>query len=288
MAGELTNDLVKLSPRSAKSLDKLVFDFPEVQLSTVQYDEGPVGCTLIYFPKGGKSYIDIRGGMPGIVSYPSTGSDGYTDGVCIAGGSLMGRECIMGTNLAIWREKKYEIMQWGVINGSIIYTGNLKKNRIYPDKDLGLFAFQKLKPNRIYRGQVGAGASASYGQGASFRNVNGIRILCVVVLNAIGNIYKEGEKLYKSSDECELSEGKNTTITVLITDLKLSHNNLKQLARQCHTSMAEVIRPFNTLYDGDTFYACSTDTYDKPNINLYEFFLACSEVVKEAVYTYKI
>jgi hypothetical protein len=41
-----------------------------------------------------------------MVSYPSTSSDGYVDGICIAGGSLMGREAVMGVNLAIWQKKQ--------------------------------------------------------------------------------------------------------------------------------------------------------------------------------------
>jgi L-aminopeptidase/D-esterase-like protein len=179
-------------------------------------------------------------------------------------------------------------MKWGVAAGSIIFSSNLNKNKIYPDKKLGLFALEKLKTNRVYLGQVGAGCSASYGQGAFFGTYNGIKIFCLVVLNAVGSLYNNGSKI-ADPHEVKLESGKNTTITVLVTDDDLRFNDLKQLARQCHTSMAENIKPFNTIYDGDTFYACSLKDSKKlpDDFNMYDFNLKCSEIVRTAILNYK-
>ena len=62
----------------------------------------------------------------------------------------------------------------------------------------------------------------------------------------------------------KIEVGKNTTITVLMTNLKLDSDELKQMAHQVNASMGIMIRPFNTLFDGDIFYSCSTETLTKP------------------------
>jgi L-aminopeptidase/D-esterase-like protein len=51
----------------------------------------------------------------------------------------------------------------------------------------------------------------------------------------------------------------NTTLTVLVTNVRLDNRQLRQLGRQVHTSMARGIQPFQTLTDGDVLFAVSTN-----------------------------
>ena len=53
------------------------------------------------------------------------------------------------------------------------------------------------------------------------------------------------------------SAGRNTTITAVIVDRKIPGVELRQFGRQVHTSMAQVIRPFHTPYDGDILFSIS-------------------------------
>jgi len=61
------------------------------------------------------------------------------------------------------------------------------------------------------------------------------------------------------------------------------------MTNQVNVSIGEVIKPFNTFFDGDTFYSCSTMTRIKPksytkSYKLMKFFIKCSECVKKAIY----
>lgn len=50
----------------------------------------------------------------------------------------------------------------------------------------------------------------------------------------------------------------NTTISLIVTNRKMSPGELQRLAVQVHTSMARGIQPFSTYNDGDTLFAVST------------------------------
>jgi L-aminopeptidase/D-esterase-like protein len=56
---------------------------------------------------------------------------------------------------------------------------------------------------------------------------------------------------------------------VLVTNVALPRDLLRQLGRQTHSSMARAIQPFHTPDDGDTFFTVSTgeiaaDDIDSP------------------------
>ncbi|MFC4564164.1 P1 family peptidase [Nocardiopsis mangrovi] len=53
--------------------------------------------------------------------------------------------------------------------------------------------------------------------------------------------------------------GGNTTLTVLVTNVRLSDPSLPRMARQVHSSMHRAIQPFHTETDGDIMYALTTD-----------------------------
>lgn len=283
-----SNDKINVIPKKSTSDNILIIKFDDIKFSCCEYSEGPVGLTYIDFGKTrAKVYMDIRGGWPAYTNALSTNDKNMIDGICIAGGSMLGLEATSGIIAESLKESKYKT--WKGINGSIIYSKNLRKNKIYPDKELGRFAYNNLS-NKLYYGQVGAGLSASKGQGVSFHEFkNGIKVLSILVNNALGDVYKNNKKINKYSEDLENTEmGTKTTITVLITNLEMDDHELKQMSHQVNCSIAEVIRPFNTFFDGDIFYSCSTCTLEKPkNFNskmMINFYLACSEIVKDSVY----
>jgi hypothetical protein len=50
----------------------------------------------------------------------------------------------------------------------------------------------------------------------------------------------------------------NTTLSLVVTNQKLTYAELQRLAVQVHTSIARAIQPFSTQDDGDTLFALST------------------------------
>jgi L-aminopeptidase/D-esterase-like protein len=49
----------------------------------------------------------------------------------------------------------------------------------------------------------------------------------------------------------------NTTLAILATDVHLSREDLKKVARLAHNGLAKVISPLHTTFDGDIIFALS-------------------------------
>jgi len=283
----ITNDNTKLKP--IKSVSKHFIDllFPNIVVSQCEYKEGPVGLTFIRCDDGFRVHKEIRGGWPGYIDCLSTNDKQICLGINIAGGSLLGLESTTGITAESLKNSNYEY--WTGINGAIIYSGNLEDNKIYPDKDLGRFAFNQ-SDKKLYSGQVGAGLSASHGQGWAYKEIEGIKVLALVVNNALGVVYKDNEIYHNPFDAKDyfldkIKIGKNTTIIVVLTDLDLDVHDLKQMNQQLNVSIGESIRPFNTLSDGDIFYTCSTRKINKKfnHLQRIKLFNEFSNVLKEAI-----
>lgn len=314
----ITNDNLNLVPVVGKTDKVLKFNFPEISIASVQYNEGPTGSTYIRLNVDNANYyMDSRGGAVNTYASDQRRSNRRTiRGICFSGGSIIGLEAKSGC--VIEEMKKINYTDHGKCNvtGATLRSANLDYNYIYPDKNLGRFAVNNLKPdpfkndnnnkseysNEVYLGQVGVGCMAGdgyYGQGAYFKEYKGIKIFVLTGVNALGAIYNEkGEVLrdrwalsgkkspYIYSHNNDISTIENTTLTVVITDLTLNLFELQQLAIQCHTNMAVVIRPFHTIGDGDVLFSVTLNKVNRANIKdfrILEFYDVCSQCAKNAV-----
>lgn len=289
----ITNDNTKLIPVVSKTNKLLTFDFPEISIASVQYNEGPTGCTYIRFNNNkAVFYCDRRGG------YVTTALSDHVRlyknnirGICLTGGSFLGVEAISGCIAEELKNINYINYRDCYIIGGTLHSANLYYNRIYPNKKLGRFAVNNVEQNKIYLGQAGAGCMAGngyYGQGASFRTYKGVKIFALSAVNAAGAIYNEQGQIIRDNKNLynEDNNGKNTTLTIVITDLSLNYFELEQLSIQCHTNMAVVIKPFNTVSDGDVLFGVSLNEINRENIKNFEikeFYKICSEMTNDAV-----
>lgn len=125
------------------------------------------------------------------------------------------------------------------------------------------------------------------GQGGAFRQIGPLKIAVFTVVNALGVIVdrqgqvvrggldrRTGVRTTPAHDAEALLSGtsarlqpkaaapdgltRNTTLSVLVTNVALPRDLLRQLGRQTHSSMARAIQPFQTPDDGDTFFTVST------------------------------
>lgn len=280
----LTNDALELEPKSSVSGHYIGLDFPGIKVAQCEYSEGPVGLTFIHFMRGAKVYMKARGGWPGYIDCLSTNDKQHISGINIAGGSLLGLESTTGLTVESLKSHNYDY--WEGFNGAIIYSGNLLRNKIYPDKRLGRFAYHQ-DDKRLYCGQVGAGLSANHGQGWEYKELGRIRVLVLVVNNALGSVYKNNQVVHHPRGEeiQNIELQKNTTMIVLITNLKMDNDELKQMNQQVNVSIGESIRPFNTFGDGDIFYTCSTEEVpnDLSYLEQIQFYSECSNILKGAI-----
>lgn len=276
------------------------FDFDEFKIGTAEYEKGPTGCTVFYFPKGAYAALDVRGGAAAVreaSSIDELNTWGYVNSIVLAGGSTFGLEAASGVMNEILKIKggKATFETIPSVPSAIVYDFAGRDNSIYPDKELGKIAFNNAKTNEVHVGEKGAGRFVTVGkyfgrefaqksgQGAAYFEIHGIKFFALTVLNAVGNIHNdEGQIIAGSFDKKskkhfdigkEVMLGKknlppqtkeNTTISILITNADVSRIDLKRISVMAHTGMAKSIRPFHTPWDGDTLFVVSTKTKKLP------------------------
>jgi 6-aminohexanoate-oligomer endohydrolase len=265
------------------------FHLPGVHIGTAEYEEGPTGCTVFHFPERGLCEVDVRGGSPGLAGgYP------HIDGLFFGGGSLYGLE--VGAGVAHEILAKRGSGAWdsiACVSGAIIYDYGSRQTIVHPDKQLGAAAFRAAAPGGFANGRHGAGRSATVGkllgskrflaepggQGCAVGRVGDATIGVFTVVNALGGVVAEDGAPMRGFFDSETGQrrtldfifdhhpeeiaglapsgGQNTTVTAVVIDRKLPREELRQFGRQIHSSMAAVIQPFHTIFDGDILFAIS-------------------------------
>ncbi len=275
------------------------FDFDQFEVATAEMPGSETGMTLFRFPTPARAAVDVRGGSAALressVIEPGSAFP-VIDGLVFAGGSTYGLDAASGVMEAIHRERQgqTDFMSIPAVPAAIVYDYSGRNDGVYPNAELGLRAFEKLARNRVTVGGAGAGRNVSVGkvfgrefaessgQGASFIRWGNARFFGLTVLNALGNILDlEGRVIAGNLDRNTGTRETvydravahrsvapevrgNTTVSVLITDLPLSHASLQRLAMMAHVAMGRVIEPFQTPYDGDALFCISTDTTSAP------------------------
>jgi L-aminopeptidase/D-esterase-like protein len=230
-------------PKVSREGPSLKFDFPEMRVGIGEYDEGPTGTTVFYFPGGVKGAVDVRGGSPGDVNAAAL-MDSYesrmVQGVVFSGGSWYGLSAATGVANGI-KEIKAEEGDVDYIAGvvaAIIYdVGGRRYSRITPDDRLGKAALRSATTGSFPLGARGAGRSANQGvyyvrgkgadmyanwphsgQGAAFRTIGPTKIGVFSVVNALGTIVDRSGRVVRC---------KRNTLT---NDCPLIADKLKQFA----------------------------------------------------------
>lgn len=279
----------------------LRFDWPMLSIGTGEYEEGPTGVTVFRFGKKVHGAVDVAGGAPGTVNTDFLRLGYETpdlDAVVFAGGSWYGLEATTAVASQL-KDDRVRSGYWDDIAlsvGAIIYDfGGRRLNEVYPDKRLAQAAARAVKPGVFPLGAHGAGrmamtgglfgCNAHSGQGGAFRQIGTIKIAAFTVVNALGVVTdRDGKPVACNRDPAWPSDitvsqllqqsekhlaapppdthSKNTTVSLVVTNVKMSPAELQRLARQVHSSMTRGIQPFQTMFDGDVLYAVSTDEID--------------------------
>lgn len=294
----------------------LRFDFSEIEIGLAQSEHKDTGCTVVRFPRGSIAAVDIRGGAVAAretANLEESSADAGVDAIVLAGGSTYGLEAASGVMLDLFQERQFngDFSQIPSVPSAIVYDfRNRSDKKVYPNREMGQQAHQNRLRNMIPTGRVGAGTNVwvgkfqeglekeQSGQGAAFSEQDGIKVLCISVVNAMGNILDHQGKIVRGSmapngnrvhfqnqHSTDFSDdlAGNTTISLLVTNLALSRSALKRLAIMTHTSMARVIEPFHTAWDGDVFFAVSTGSLSSNETSEKKAHLLAIETIQKAV-----
>lgn len=289
----ISNDTTTLIPSTTYDNSIFTFNFPSLQVGIAEYKEGPTGCTVFYFPDGVSAAVDLRGGAVGSIE----SNCNWYEAICFSGGSSYGLESAIGVRAELFARRKYKVegMNFPNVSGAVIGDWSNRDNTFYPDKALGRAALLAAKTGIFPLGSCGAGVSARVGgwlsppyesepagQGGAVYQKGSAKLLAFTVVNASGVILnRQGEavrgglnrqtgKRYRVDEVNNVkpmcpSEPSNTTLTLIVTNVKMTEADLQQFAKQVHTSMARAIYPFHTHFDGDVLYAVTTNDENLPD-----------------------
>ena len=289
-----------------------------VRIGNAQSDEGKTGVTVLFFPDGAKTGVDISGGGPASRETPvldPTKEDIAIHAIVLSGGSAYGlaaadgvMKCLEDHHLGY--DTGFSLVP--LVVQSAIYDLSYGSAAIRPDSAMGYAACQKaLDENQPLSGSVGAGTGATVGKLCGMRQsqksgigyhavqIGDLKLGAVVVVNALGDIYAGDKKiaglmnesrtgfldsvaqLYRSTAPKDLFTRTNTTIGAIITNGHFSKAQLTRIAEQARNGYARSIRPVGTLADGDTIYASACGHLVEADINMVGTLAA--EVMAKAI-----
>ncbi len=275
----------------------LEYEFPRLKIGFAEYAEGPTGCTVFLFDQGVVTAVDVRGGMPGVVESEYQ----FHHAICFAGGSLHGLETVSGVRAVLTaKEAPSNPPPLPLVAGAIIFDWIDRRNFVYPDKKLGEAAARTAATGRFYYGKRGAGRWAGIGQGGAYRQVGETNIGVFTVVNALGVVVDRGgrvrtrgprhpsekleDQLARGGRSSVDQQGRHTTLTLVVTNQKWSQNELNQIGKQVHASMARAIQPFHTVRDGDVLFSATTGEVENRDLkSATDFGLIASELAWDAV-----
>ncbi|MBR2970416.1 MAG: P1 family peptidase [Clostridia bacterium] len=268
------------------------------------------GVTAIVFDDGAICGCDVRGGAPGTRETALLGSDKaneHVDAVMLCGGSAYGLAATCGAMealLAAGKGVRVSDKIVPIVPAAVIYDLNDKEYH-YPTSEMGreavIAAAQTVKG-----GKVGAGKGATVGKilghancsksglGVAEVTVDGAKVVAVVVVNAFGDVRKDGKiiagaRMGDTFIDTNMAiamadlnaKNANTTIGCIITDARLTKVQANRLAAIAHNGLAKTIYPVHTEFDGDTLFCASVGDKDVMQIKLQ---VACVEAVERAVW----
>lgn len=233
------------------------------------------GCTVFLFDTPNVAVASVRGGAPGSRELPTLSPGRLVQGVdaiVLSGGSAFGMRCAEGV-VTFLREQKRgfatRVVNVPIVAQAVIY--DLEVGEVaFPEESWGYEAALRAE-EVVKEGTVGAGTGATVGKmygmpwamkggfGSGEAKTSEGAIWAFVVTNALGDVYdpRSGVRLAgsrKEGGEKVMVPPFNTTLAVVVFDLALSREELFSLGSVVHSALATCIRPFGTLYDGDTLF----------------------------------
>ena len=270
-------------------------EMKSLSIGHAQIEKAKTGVTVIYFPNGATVGCDISGGGPASRETPLTNpltADNPVNALVLSGGSAYGLAASDGVMRRLEEEgigydTGYALVP--LVCQSCIFDLNYGSARRRPDADTGYAACDiALEECDDRMGSVGAGTGATVGKllgmqqaqksgiGMHAIQAGNLQIAAIVVVNAFGDIFKDGQKIAGLLDHNrkefldssavmmdifskprDMFTG-NTTIGCIVTNAKFSKAEMNKIASMTRNAYARCIDPVGTMADGDTIYACST------------------------------
>ncbi len=270
-----------------------ICDVGGLTVGHAQDEKGMTGVTAILLGDGAVAGVDVRGAAPGTRETDLLRSENMIEkihAVVLTGGSAFGLDAAGGVMKAL--EEKGVGFDAGafkvpIVCAAVLFDLEIGEPGIRPTARMGYEAALRADTNPA-QGAVGAGKGATVGKlvpgsvpakggigMASMQLPGGGCVAAMVAVNAAGDVVDPAtgitvacgslagrpvhaaEALLEGA-QAEGFAGRNTTIGLVATDVRLTKAQANRLAQVAHDGLARAIRPVHTVADGDTLFAVST------------------------------
>lgn len=271
-----------------------ICDVGGITVGHAQDERGMTGVTAFLFGEGAVAGVDVRGAAPGTRETDLLKSENMIEkihAVVLSGGSAFGLDAAGGVMKAL------EEMGIGfdagafkvpIVCAAVLFDLGMGDPGIRPNARMGYEAALRADTNPA-QGAVGAGKGATVGKlvpgstpakggigMASLQLPGGGCVAAMVAVNAAGDVVDPStgitvacgslagrpvhavQALLEDGHSDPFSAGRNTTIGLVATDVRLTKPQANRLAQVAHDGLARAIRPVHTVADGDTLFAVST------------------------------
>jgi L-aminopeptidase/D-esterase-like protein len=266
---------------------------------------GLTGCTVILCEAGAVAGLDVRGGGSGLRDPYVCRPDHVVPvvhAVLFAGGSAFGLDAAAGV-MRYLRERRIGVITSAlpvpIVPAAILFDLALGTPEI-PNAEMAYSACRTATAGPVPEGNVGAGTGATVGKvggiecatkagvGSAVATHGDLRVGALCVVNAFGDVIDPGSgrilagaresagahRLVGSAARLEAGERpprfgpENTTLTCLATNADLDGVGTNRLAAAGQNCLARVLRPAQTVLDGDLTFALSLGKEKAPATQL--------------------
>ncbi|MHB2154689.1 P1 family peptidase [Calditrichota bacterium GD2] len=253
--------------------------------------ERGTGCTVVLPPSGNVCAACAFGAAPGTRELALLSPDKKIQEIhalVLTGGSAFGLNAAHGVMEELAKDGIGFKTHYGlvpIVPAAVIFDKNIGSAQAYPAVEDAKKAYRQAQFNNKEMGNVGAGTGATVGKWAGMEYAmkaglglseiafEGIRVLALTVVNAVGDVLDEkgdilagavnhsGHFLAATGKERrwgapKIGMGANTVLTAVFTNFNCSKTEAHFLAKRAHLAIARKIEPPHTSFDGDVSFVC--------------------------------
>jgi L-aminopeptidase/D-esterase-like protein len=256
--------------------------------------DAATGCTVILCDDMSPAGLDVRGGGPASresqILNPLMAAEGI-NAVLLSGGSAFGLDAAGGVQKYLEERNigfDVGITKVPLVSQSCLFDLGIGKMDVRPDGKMAYAACENASYDSPALGNVGAGTGCTVGKicgpvramksgfGTYGIQAGSVKVGALVAVNALGDVYENGvpvaglrtldgsgldntlAELFRQADQVKDVFTGNTTLGVIVTNVRLNKSQLAKIAGMAHNGYARAIRPVHTTADGDSIYALST------------------------------
>lgn len=264
--------------------------------------EAATGCTVVLCPEGAVASADVRGGAPGTREIDLLRPGSLVErvhAVLLSGGSAFGLDAATGVMRWLEERGKGFPVPTGVVPivvAAVLIDLSLGRADVRPDAVAGYAACQAASTGPPAEGSVGAGTGATVAKALGVERAlkggigsacevaaDGVSVGALMAVNSFGEVVDPDTARTAAGPRAEdgrfddtlevlrsrpalspFAAEPNSTIGVVATDAALSKSDCYRLAVMAQAGLTRAVRPAHTPVDGDTIFALSTDSVDRP------------------------